>query len=164
MMGDGAMIVADDVLDAFELARQLVDDAGRLPGRPAVRVGIHMGEAVERDGDYFGHAINVAARVAAESEPSQILVTEAVRDEMLRLGEGERLCDMGERTLRNVSGRMRLFCLVEANDKFFLDPVCRMRFPEDETAETRVHRGVDYRFCSLGCAETFTLDPGAHIE
>src|ERR1700712_5269612 len=34
-------------------------------GAPAIRVGLHHGPAVERDGDFFGAAVNLAARVSA---------------------------------------------------------------------------------------------------
>ena len=33
-------------------------------GSPAIRVGLHHGPAIERDGDYFGATVNLAARVA----------------------------------------------------------------------------------------------------
>ena len=44
-------------------------------GGPAVRVGLHHGTAVERDGDYFGAAVNLAARVSAEANGGEVLLT-----------------------------------------------------------------------------------------
>ena len=45
-----------------------------------VRMGLHLGEAEERAGDYFGSAVNTAARVEAAGHGGQILVTDAVRN------------------------------------------------------------------------------------
>ena len=45
-----------------------------------VRVGLHLGEAEERDGDYFGPALNLAARVMSAAHGGQCVVTETVRD------------------------------------------------------------------------------------
>jgi len=44
-----------------------------------VRMGVHLGEADERDDDYFGPVVNTAARVAAAGHGGQVLVTEVVR-------------------------------------------------------------------------------------
>src|ERR1700694_3171322 len=45
---------------------------------PRVRMGIHTGEAVERDGDYFGPAVNRAARLMAVAHGGQVVVSGAV--------------------------------------------------------------------------------------
>ena len=44
-------------------------------GAPAVRVGLHHGPAIERDGDYFGAAVNLATRVAAVTTGGEVLLT-----------------------------------------------------------------------------------------
>jgi adenylate cyclase len=43
-----------------------------------VRIGIHYGEALYRDGDYYGRDINQAARVVARAGGGEVLVTRAV--------------------------------------------------------------------------------------
>ena len=50
----------------------------RTPVR--VRIGIHIGTAVARDGDYFGRNVAKAARVAALAEGGQILTSDEVRE------------------------------------------------------------------------------------
>jgi adenylate cyclase len=40
------------------------------------RVGIHAGTAVERGGDWFGLAVNLAARLSAQAAPGEVLVSE----------------------------------------------------------------------------------------
>ena len=78
-----------------------------------VRIGVHTGEADERGGDYFGPAVNRAARVMAAAHGGQVLVTlateEIVRDE---LPPGTRSRAVGEVALRGFDRSERVFQLV----------------------------------------------------
>ena len=97
----------DGVCAAFGSARAAIDaatDAQRRLGLP-VRMGVATGEAQERDGDYFGPALNRAARVMAVGHGGQILVAAATA----ALVDGADLLDLGERRLRDLSGAHRLF-------------------------------------------------------
>ena len=59
-IGDEVMVVSPDAASLTEWAVELLR---RFPERPQPRVGIHCGEAVYRDGDYFGSQVNLAHRV-----------------------------------------------------------------------------------------------------
>jgi adenylate cyclase len=48
------------------------------PGEPPPRIGIHCGEALYRDGDYYGRDVNRAARVVARAGGGEVLVTRPV--------------------------------------------------------------------------------------
>ena len=61
-IGDEVMVVSPDPAVLTEWAVGLL---GRFPERPQPRVGIHFGQAVYRDGDYFGTHVNLAHRVVA---------------------------------------------------------------------------------------------------
>jgi class 3 adenylate cyclase len=82
--GDGFMMAFGSPSDAVDAAMAIqAETAGsarrrRTPVR--VRVGIHEGPAIARDGDYFGRAVAIAARVAACAEGGQVLVTTPVVD------------------------------------------------------------------------------------
>jgi class 3 adenylate cyclase len=76
----------DAVATAAEIQRDV--DAVAWPGPViSVRIGVHLGEADERDGNYFGPTVNIAARVTGAGHGGQILVTEAIRS---ALGDHER--------------------------------------------------------------------------
>ena len=64
---------------AVAAALSLVDEAP-ASGLPPARVGIHAGPVVFREGDYFGRAVNLAARIADYARPGEVLVSEAVRE------------------------------------------------------------------------------------
>jgi predicted ATPase/class 3 adenylate cyclase len=78
-----------------------------------VRMALHTGEVVERDGDYFGTAVNHAARLMAVGHGGQVLVSQVtgglVTDD---LGDGVSLVDLGEQRLQDLSRPERVFQLV----------------------------------------------------
>ena len=78
-----------------------------------VRMGLHTGEAQERDGDYFGPSVNRAARLMAVANGGQIVMSSATADMVEgRLTDGVGLTDLGERELRGVARPERVFGLV----------------------------------------------------
>jgi len=90
-IGDEVMVVGSDAAELTDWAvgfQQLYDL------RPLPRIGIHYGETLYRDGDYYGREVNQAARVAARAAGGEVLVTrpvveaaEAPHLEFERIGE-----------------------------------------------------------------------------
>ena len=79
LLGDGAMLHFRDPRGAVRATLDLVDaiaDAGLPPGH----AGISAGPLVGRDGDYFGHTVNLAARLSGVATAGVILVTREVTD------------------------------------------------------------------------------------
>jgi class 3 adenylate cyclase len=76
-MGDGVMIWAPDASRAISLAADTVRTIGTRQDMLPVRVGVHTGPAVMRGCDWYGTAVNVAARLAAAAEPNEALVSDA---------------------------------------------------------------------------------------
>jgi adenylate cyclase len=74
-IGDEVMVVSPDAASLTEWA---VDFLDRFPQRPQPRVGIHCGEAVYRDGDYFGSQVNLVHRVVNRALAGEVLVTDSV--------------------------------------------------------------------------------------
>jgi predicted ATPase/class 3 adenylate cyclase len=114
--GDGlhaAFATADHALAAAVDAQlALTGEVWPLPEPLRVRMGIHTGAAEERDGDYYGPAVNRAARVAAAAHGGQILVSHA-SEELGRdtLPSGATLIDLGEHRLRDLARAERVFQL-----------------------------------------------------
>lgn len=69
-----------------------------------VRVGIHLGEAEERNGDYFGPVVNLAARVESTGHGGQTLITDVVRQAAQIEAR-----DLGAYSLRGVPDQVRIF-------------------------------------------------------
>jgi adenylate cyclase len=111
-LGDAVMVRVADPAEAVEAGLRVVASALGAED-PPVRVGIHYGPAVECDGDFFGSAVNVAARVASMAGPGEVLVTEAVAREVDAAGPA--LEALGERRLRNVADPVLLHAARDAS-------------------------------------------------
>ncbi len=69
----------------------------------SVRIGLHQGEAEERDANYFGPTVNQAARVMAVAHGGQTLMTDGVQD-----ASSVVVTDLGTHTLRDIEAPMHL--------------------------------------------------------
>ena len=94
---------ADAVGAALESQAELRDDSTI---DFAVRMGLHTGEAIERDRNYFGSEVNRAARLMSIAHGGQVLVSDAT-EVLLRDRVGLR--PLGEHRLRSLRGRMSVF-------------------------------------------------------
>ncbi|HSD40897.1 MAG TPA: adenylate/guanylate cyclase domain-containing protein [Burkholderiales bacterium] len=80
-IGDEVMAVFRDADSALQAASDMQTCVAVLPtfgdARLAIRVGFHFGPAIEESGDYFGDAVNTAARMAGLAKSGQIITTAA---------------------------------------------------------------------------------------
>lgn len=86
--GDGFMVVFRDARDAVAAAVALQDRLGEAKGRLRshgirVRIGLHRGVAVARDGDWFGRNVAYAARVASIADGGEVLVSDELRSALV---------------------------------------------------------------------------------
>ena len=79
-LGDGLMLRSDDPAAAIALGLRIIRELEEVPDFPPVRVGVHTGPAVARDGDWYGTTVNVAARLCAAAGGGEVLVSEAAQD------------------------------------------------------------------------------------
>ena len=81
--GDGFMLVFPDSRRALECAaaiqRDLADGDPVEGERLRVRMGMHAGEAIREEGDFFGRSVILAARIAAQADGGEILVSEVLK-------------------------------------------------------------------------------------
>jgi adenylate cyclase len=161
-VGDAVMLRAQSPAEAVRLGLRIVEEAGAQHGFPSVRVGMHTGPATERSGDWFGATVNTAARVSGLATGGEVLVTESTRAAAGDL-EGIDFQPRGRRELKNV-GEPVLFHAAVAQgartpDQLPIDPVCRMGVAPERAAGRIRHQGVEYHFCSLRCANSFSAAP-----
>ena len=81
-IGDEVMWVSSTPEQLAKAAVDLVDHPKAREAQMQVRAGLDYGMVLAINGDYFGNAVNLAARLVAAAEPGQILATSAVRDEL----------------------------------------------------------------------------------
>jgi adenylate cyclase len=105
-LGDEVMVVGPDPAALTAWAVDLQRGIGR--DEPPPRIGIHYGEALYRDGDYFGREVNQAARVVARAGGGEVLVTRPVV-EIADGVDGLQFDRIGEVRLKGFSDTTELF-------------------------------------------------------
>lgn len=105
-LGDGVMFIFRDAAPGVVSALEMVAEIAAA-GLPPAHVGLHSGQVVVQEGDYFGQTVNMAARIAEYARPGEVLVSQAVVD----AGTDARItfADVGFVDLKGVSGAVRLY-------------------------------------------------------
>jgi class 3 adenylate cyclase len=106
--GDGLFATFDGPARAIRCASDIAA-AVRSLGLE-VRAGLHTGECEVIGPKVGGIAVHIGARVAAQAEPGEVLVSSTVKD--LVAGSNLRFAERGPRTLKGVPGEWRLFAAV----------------------------------------------------
>jgi adenylate cyclase len=108
MIGDAAMLVSPDNDAVIDAALDLVERSeAEGEGFPPLRAGLARGPALTRAGDWYGRPVNLASRITGVAYPGSVLVSEEVRD--AAGDEGYRWSFAGERRLKGIDGRPKLF-------------------------------------------------------
>nr|WP_082929738.1 BTAD domain-containing putative transcriptional regulator [Mycobacterium sp. 1164966.3] len=95
---------------AIELQEAIVHEPWALREPMRIRVALHTGEVELRDGDYFGRAVNRAARLRSLAEGGQILCSGATAELVIdSLPDDVELADLGMRQLKNLARPEHVF-------------------------------------------------------
>ena len=107
LTGDGAMIVGSEPGELTRWAMDLATEENKIFN---LRIGIDFGEALYRDGDYFGGSINMAARVLNRADTNELLATELLKDQIHnRAALGLRFVSIGKVRLKGFNEPVELF-------------------------------------------------------
>ncbi len=164
-IGDAFMMVFTDPEEAVRCALEIEQRAAAESHFPACRLGVSCGRALYREGDYVGTTVNVAARLVADAERHQILVTPEVRDAVGGAADIE-FRPLGRRQLKGLD-EFELFaaCYPGTEDEDHLvDPVCGMVLHAGHTVVRVVHAGEEVVLCSDACAARLVLDPDRYTK
>jgi adenylate cyclase len=107
-LGDGVMVRGRAAADVVALGRRLAREGARGRWMLPVRVGVHTGGAARRGRDYYGAAVNLAARLCDAAAPGEVLLSDATRARMAARGAVQ-VAERGERSLKNVAAPLRVF-------------------------------------------------------
>src|SRR5437879_12260018 len=104
MLGDGAHLHFSEPADAVAASVELLALV-RGSGLPCARVGVNAGPMIEANGDYYGRAVNVAARIVAPAAPGDVLAGEAA----VTTSHGVRFECVGPLALRGVAQQVTVY-------------------------------------------------------
>ena len=105
--GDGFFAFFDGPARAIRCACSIVESMAQFGLE--VRVGLHTGECELLDGKVAGIAVHTGARVAANAQPGEVLVSSTVKD--LVAGSGLAFADRGTHELKGIPGEWRLYAV-----------------------------------------------------
>ena len=162
-IGDAVLVASPTPAGALDLVERLLHTAGDDKSLPSLRAGFHHGPAVERDGDVFGMAVNLAARVAAEAYAGEVLASEAIA--AAAHDRGIPVVEIGPVALKNVAVApvLSLIGFMIGAMESAIDPVCQAVVDRRAAAGQLHHEGKTYWLCSLTCAAAFASNPQWHV-
>ena len=108
--GDSFYVAFRSPSAAIRCGLQILDDAvSPVGGEPIpVGIGVHAGETVPLDEGYVGSVVNIAARICAEANAGELLVSDVVRG-LTRTYLDVRFIPRGRRRLKGIAEPMRVF-------------------------------------------------------
>jgi adenylate cyclase len=97
---------------AFKIQNALADANDKLPEekRMFFRIGLNLGDAVVVDGNLFGEAVNVAARLEGLADPGGICISGGLHEQVKHLPDFE-FRDLGTRSLKNIPNQVRAYAV-----------------------------------------------------
>jgi TolB-like protein/class 3 adenylate cyclase len=117
-IGDAFLVDFPSVAHAVQSAQQLQaqfkahNAATAPPEQIHVRIGIHLGDIVQKGGDVFGDGVNIAARLQGLAEPDTICISDVVyRDVVKKVSLGT-MVSLGRPQLKNIAERFVVYALL----------------------------------------------------
>jgi class 3 adenylate cyclase len=125
-VGDAFLVDCPSVVNAVQCAQQIqahlrTHNAEKEPDEQIhVRIGIHLGDIIQQDGDVFGDGVNIAARLQGLAAPDTICLSQVVYKEVekkLTLGT---VVSLGRPPLKNITERFHVYALLPEPPKGLL--------------------------------------------
>jgi class 3 adenylate cyclase len=110
LLGDGFMIVYPSPQLAVEAGARIIAGMAAVQGDPGVHASVHHGLAIPREGDYFGAAVNLTARLLGRADRDELVATRVVAEACPGLDWEP----VGTMQVRGIAGEVKAFRLKHA--------------------------------------------------
>ncbi|MEM6316631.1 MAG: adenylate/guanylate cyclase domain-containing protein [Bacteroidota bacterium] len=136
--GDGCLATFESSVNAVDCAQALQLDFQATPKVP-VRIGLHAGDVVYREGNVFGDAVNIASRVESMGVPGSVLLSSNVRNQIKNKPHFE-LVNLGKFEFKNVEEGMTVYAL--RGDKLTIPKTNEIKGKLKEQPKFRMAKGL----------------------
>lgn len=116
-MGDGMLARFNSAVDAIACAQEIQDNATSLL-KDKIRIGIHLGEISEENGDVLGDGVNIASRIESIAEPGTIYISESVYSAIKSRNDIQTEF-VGEKDLKNIPDPVKCYKVTEIDNGIF---------------------------------------------
>jgi adenylate cyclase len=159
--GDEVLIASNNAQHVVKTAidlRQAIENESLFP---CVHAGIHAGSALEKDGHYFGKALNLTSRIAAHARGGEILCSEKIIESANAI-RNVKSRSIGKIQFKNITDPISVFEIIvggHVGECTVFDPVCHMHVQAESAVAQLQYDGRMYHFCSFECAKAFSDHP-----
>ena len=109
-IGDGTLSIFQSSFDAVSCAIE-IHKACCKESSFQIRIGIHIGDIIMKEGDVFGDGVNIASRIEASGEPGSIYISERVNEDIENKTEIKTKF-IGEKKLKNISHPVNIYSII----------------------------------------------------
>jgi class 3 adenylate cyclase len=133
-VGDAFLVDFPSVVHAVQSAQQIQRRFRAYNTEKAaheqihVRIGVHLGDIVQRDGDVFGDGVNVASRLQTLAEPDTVCISQIVYQEVEKKLSLGTVVLLGRPKLKNIAQRQLVYALLLERPKGFHQILRMQRF------------------------------------
>lgn len=153
--GDEIMFIADSPDFLLATALKLASATASEENFLQVHGGLHYGKVLKRGGNYFGSALNLVSRIAANADAG----TFCCSDEFVNSITDKSVCTFkskGNYSFKNINGEKEVFEVsIEKTKTNYIDPVCRMLILNPQNAIHHPGENELY-FCSAQCFKLYS--------
>ncbi len=117
-IGDAFLVDFASVVDAVQCAQQIQDKLRTYNAEQTaedqihLRIGIHLGDIMQKDGDVFGDGVNIAKRLQELTEPDTICLSQKVHEEVVKKIDLGTVVSLGRPKLKNIAERFQIYALL----------------------------------------------------
>src|SRR5262245_22392965 len=117
-IGDAFLVDFPSVVHAVQCAQQIqarfrAYNAEKEPAEQIhLRIGIHLGDIVQQNGDVWGDGVNIAARLQPLAKPDTICISQKVYDEVAKKLTLGTVVSLGQPKLKNIAERFQVYALL----------------------------------------------------
>src|SRR5713226_2650229 len=124
-LGDAFLVDFPSVVNAVQCAQRIQDQLRTYNGEKDkveqihLRIGIHLGDIIQQNGDVLGDGVNIASRLQTLAEPDTICISQAVYQEVEKKLPLGIVVSLGRPKLKNIAQRLLVYALLLEKPKGF---------------------------------------------